>query len=585
MWSPTRVSDPALAQRSRWRPGRRPGPRRWSTATGAPSRLRQRLPQLGHLGHEGLARGRERRTPRAPRRSGCAARPGGPGWRETSPQAIQVCIWPVRSVATRSGSSPRADPRAELQAAPRTAAPRTAPAGSGGPASRTDGATAPATRLEADAAVHVAEAPGGTRGARRASAGAAATRREKVTTRRRSWPSCTSAGLTGRRLRAEEGGRQKPIDSVCRPGGYVGPEAQGEAIADGLARAPALDRVGAPHRRVIQVAPGARRAVQVEEDAPAGQIAGHLEVGGDVQLPAAGDAHHRRAAGPGLGRLRPGGVRPPGRGTGRRGCRASKPWKRTTLAELRRPGHLSAAAPSRRARSPPRSCARRSPGAARPAAAATAGDRASAFSWRQVRRHRRSGAPHRSRVSAGILARCRSRTRCSRAPSSRPGGGWRWPGRAARCWRWTGVSGSKLTSWKTGGRAAAPAPFTPAIRSTIERPRKLFSCGARARFTSVGAMSTCPTGSVTRRGAQPRHAHDQRHLGLRRVQIVAVGQDAVFAEALAVIAGDDDGGLVVQAQLLQGGDHPADVAVGEPDLAVVQIGLGVAEAGASGWRS
>jgi hypothetical protein len=65
-----------------------------------------------------------------------------------------------------------------------------------------------------------------------------------------------------------------------------------------------------------------------------------------------------------------------------------------------------------------------------------------------------------------------------------------------------GVSGSKLTSWNTavGG---GTGPFTPAIRSTIERPRKLFCWGARARFTSVGAMSTWPTGSVTRRAGNP----------------------------------------------------------------------------------
>jgi hypothetical protein len=56
-----------------------------------------------------------------------------------------------------------------------------------------------------------------------------------------------------------------------------------------------------------------------------------------------------------------------------------------------------------------------------------------------------------------------------------------------------------------------------------------------------------------------------------------VGGDAVFAQPLAVIAGDDDGGPVVDAQFLQGGDHPAHVAIGELHLAVVEVGLGFAE--------
>ena len=47
---------------------------------------------------------------------------------------------------------------------------------------------------------------------------------------------------------------------------------------------------------------------------------------------------------------------------------------------------------------------------------------------------------------------------------------------------------------------------------------------------------------------EPGHADDHRHLRLRRVQVIAVQLDAVLAEALAVVAGHDHDGLVVQAR-------------------------------------
>ena len=180
----------------------------------------------------------------------------------------------MRSVATRSGASPAPTPGPKSR--PLLVQQRPGQHPQGEVLQRLGRVARQHQRVavrQADAAIHVGQyqavlAP---LGVHRRGRGYSS---EKVTTRRRSWPSCTSAGLTGSRLRAEEGGRQNPMDSVCRPGRIVGAEADGEAIADLLPRAPALDRVGAAHRRVVEVAPGAAGAVEVEEDAPAGQIAG-----------------------------------------------------------------------------------------------------------------------------------------------------------------------------------------------------------------------------------------------------------------------------------------------------------------------
>ena len=64
--------------------------------------------------------------------------------------------------------------------------------------------------------------------------------------------------------------------------------------------------------------------------------------------------------------------------------------------------------------------------------------------------------------------------------------------------------------------------------------------------------------------------------------MIAVGVDAVLAQRLAMIASDDDRGLVPQAQGLELVEHTAEVVVGEPDLAVVKVGLAVAKVGRLG---
>ena len=139
-------------------------------------------------------------------------------------------------------------------------------------------------------------------------------------------------------------------------------------------------------------------------------------------------------------------------------------------------------------------------------------------------------------------------------------------------WGKRGGSGGKLTSWKTysGGGGAAPRDAGQQIHHRAAEEALL---RGPARQVDQGGREV----DVAHRGLDPARAqagdaHDERHLGLGRVEVVAVGHDAVLAQALAVVAGDEDGGLLVEPQLAQGADHPADVLVGEPDLAVVEVG-------------
>ena len=313
----------------------------------------------------------------------------------------------------------------------------------------------------------------------------------------------------------------------------------------------------------------------------------HLEVGGEIQLRRRG-----RCAPPACRRARAAAASAPAAcgawpGNGRAGdveveAHEVRPRRRTCAARThcRRAGAFS---PGRA--HPLGDALDEVGGQLRQLAAATAGGRASAFSWRQLARLARCGAPQIAGL-AGILPRGRSRTRCSRGSTFQTR--W-WVAVAQRAPLGAGAGrGQRLEAdllEHGGGRRRRRPSRRPSDPPSSGRGSSS-AAGPRARFTSVGAMSTWPTGAVTRRGPQPGHARDERHLGLGGVQVVAVGRDAVFAQALAVIAGDEDGGLVVEAQLLQGGDHPADVAVGEPDLAVVEIGLGRRRSRArSGWRS
>ena len=64
-------------------------------------------------------------------------------------------------------------------------------------------------------------------------------------------------------------------------------------------------------------------------------------------------------------------------------------------------------------------------------------------------------------------------------------------------------------------------------------------------------------------------ADDERHPDLRVVQIRGVEGLAVFAERLAVIAGDDDDGLAIGRQAGGGGHHLADPAIDLAEQVVV----------------
>ena len=83
--------------------------------------------------------------------------------------------------------------------------------------------------------------------------------------------------------------------------------------------------------------------------------------------------------------------------------------------------------------------------------------------------------------------------------------------------------------------------------------------------------STDRTGSATRRCCvrAERRADHERHVRHAVVDEEAVRALAVIAEALAVIAHDDDDGAVVDAERLQLRHDAPDLAVGEGNLAVV----------------
>ena len=93
-------------------------------------------------------------------------------------------------------------------------------------------------------------------------------------------------------------------------------------------------------------------------------------------------------------------------------------------------------------------------------------------------------------------------------------------------------------------------------------------------------MSSSRTTSPTRT-AQPGRADHERHANAF-VDEDAVVTLAVIAERLAVIAGDDDDRAIQKAALLERVEQPADLRVGEHDLAdveIVMIAIGTARAG------
>ena len=80
------------------------------------------------------------------------------------------------------------------------------------------------------------------------------------------------------------------------------------------------------------------------------------------------------------------------------------------------------------------------------------------------------------------------------------------------------------------------------------------------------------TVSATRRAAHRvvRRPDQQRHVHRRLVDEEAVRAFAVLAEALAVIAHDDDHGAIGEVVRVEIGEQPADLRIDERDLAEVR---------------
>ncbi len=94
---------------------------------------------------------------------------------------------------------------------------------------------------------------------------------------------------------------------------------------------------------------------------------------------------------------------------------------------------------------------------------------------------------------------------------------------------------------------------------------------------TVGTMSTMPTGSsILLPFLEPGEPEDQWDPDRALVDEVAVVELAVLAEHLPVIAGDDDQGRVVQAQILQTLDDASNTVVGVSDLAGIGTRPGIA---------
>src|SRR5256885_2735930 len=74
-------------------------------------------------------------------------------------------------------------------------------------------------------------------------------------------------------------------------------------------------------------------------------------------------------------------------------------------------------------------------------------------------------------------------------------------------------------------------------------------------------------------GLAERRADDERDVGDAVVDEESVGAFSMFAQALAVIAHDDDDRAVVELMGLQRGDETRKLTVGEGDFPVVGMSL------------
>ena len=129
---------------------------------------------------------------------------------------------------------------------------------------------------------------------------------------------------------------------------------------------------------------------------------------------------------------------------------------------------------------------------------------------------------------------------------------------------------SEVTSWKTARVSVSGAGGPASVGHERAADEGRLGLPAREVDERRGDVDV-PDRRAHAPRRQARDAHDERHLGLRRVEVEAVLGHAVLAEALAVIAGQDDGGVVPEPGGAQVLDEAPEVEIGEPDLAVVEI--------------
>ena len=311
--------------------------------------------------------------------------------------------------------------------------------------------------------------------------------------RRRSAPSLSAAGVTGSRCGAAVSAEVERVSArrACPAG--IGMRCRSRMLLPG---APALERHQPLDGHVVQVAV-AGRAFEVEEQPPARSAS---------RCPTPkwyGDVDGRR-------RRRPSAVE-------------LVSYPRTTIGVAER--RLAAGAPAAAPRRPAGVIAAAPSSPRRRGGSASAGDHAPAGRAPSAA-HGASPAPlPRCRAPRPDRARGRSTRWCRRAPRSRSGAASVVSERRASCPR------SEVTSWNTA-RVSVSARGRPAPRRDQRAADEARLGGAARQVQQRGRDVDVADRRAHPARREPGHAHDERHLGLRRVEVIAVLGDAVLAEAL-----------------------------------------------------
>ena len=139
-------------------------------------------------------------------------------------------------------------------------------------------------------------------------------------------------------------------------------------------------------------------------------------------------------------------------------------------------------------------------------------------------------------------------------------------------------------------RSSLPASPDPTTEVAMLSPDSSSSggCGRPMSSSTVGTMSMRLRLTATRRGLAPGHVDDERHVDERIPQVHAVPVHPVLVEDLAVVRGDDHGGLLPEGLRRDVVEQSPQVMVGEPDLPVVgrarPVAGALAEVGRLGVR-